>query len=114
MIEELIALGMPRRRPLRAAVRRRTSGRSSSGGRERIARELSRRGIVARADRAALADDRRAEDSELERAVAVIERRFAGELRDRRQRERALGVLLRKGYDSELALEARPASPPAR
>jgi len=44
--------------------------------------------------------------AELARALALLRRRFPGPLRDHRERERALAVLLRKGYDSELALDA--------
>ena len=44
--------------------------------------------------------------SELDRALALLRRRFPEPLRERRERERALGVLLRKGYESELALDA--------
>jgi regulatory protein len=43
---------------------------------------------------------------ELGRALALLRDRFPGPPRDRRERERALGVLLRKGYDPELALDA--------
>jgi regulatory protein len=43
---------------------------------------------------------------EMERALALLRRRFPSPTGDRRERERALGVLLRKGYDSDLALEA--------
>jgi hypothetical protein len=35
-----------------------------------------------------------------------LRRRFAEPPSDRRTRERALGVLIRKGYESDLALEA--------
>jgi regulatory protein len=45
-------------------------------------------------------------DGELDRAVALLQRRFPVPPRERRDRERALGVLLRKGYDGELALDA--------
>jgi regulatory protein len=41
---------------------------------------------------------------ELGRALGLLRRRFAAAPRDRRERERALGMLLRKGYDPELAL----------
>ena len=44
--------------------------------------------------------------SELERALALLRRRFPDPPRDRRERDRALGVLLRKGYESELAIDA--------
>jgi regulatory protein len=40
------------------------------------------------------------------RALALLRRRFPAPPRERRDRERALGVLLRKGYEYELALEA--------
>ncbi|MGH2885714.1 MAG: hypothetical protein ACRDPA_23940, partial [Solirubrobacteraceae bacterium] len=45
-------------------------------------------------------------DSERDRAVALVRRRFPSPPRDRRERERAFGMLLRRGYDSDLALEA--------
>jgi regulatory protein len=44
--------------------------------------------------------------SEVERALALLRRRFPAPAGDRRERERALGMLLRKGYDVELALDA--------
>lgn len=43
---------------------------------------------------------------ELERAVALLRQRFPSPPRARRERDRALGFLLRKGYDSELSLDA--------
>jgi regulatory protein len=73
-------------------------------GRERIERTLLERGI----DRA-LVDETLASmapQREFERALEVLERRFPSLLADRRDRDRALGVLLRKGYDTELALDA--------
>ena len=45
-------------------------------------------------------------ESELDRALELLRRRFPAPPRDRRERNRALGVMLRKGYDSELALDA--------
>jgi regulatory protein len=45
-------------------------------------------------------------ESEFERALAVLRRRFPDPPGDRRERGRALGILLRKGYDTETALEA--------
>jgi regulatory protein len=45
-------------------------------------------------------------ESELDRALELLRRRFPTPPEDRRERERALGVLLRKGYESELALDA--------
>jgi regulatory protein len=44
--------------------------------------------------------------AELTRALAVLERRFTGSLAEWREWDRALGVLLRKGYEYELAVEA--------
>jgi regulatory protein len=46
------------------------------------------------------------EPTELDRALEILRRRFPVPPRERRERERALGVLLRKGYESELALDA--------
>jgi regulatory protein len=43
---------------------------------------------------------------EMERALDLLRRRFPAPGSDRRERDRALGVLLRKGYDADLALEA--------
>ena len=45
-------------------------------------------------------------ESEIERAIALLRRRFPSPANDRRERDRALGVLVRKGYDADLALEA--------
>jgi regulatory protein len=74
-------------------------------GRERIERALRERGV----DRE-LVDETLAagssDDSELERALSLLRRRFPDPPRDRRERDRALGMLIRKGYDSELALDA--------
>jgi regulatory protein len=76
-------------------------------GADRIRRTLRGRGVERELIEAALTrapDD--AEDSELDRALAVLRRRFASPPTERRERDRALGVLLRKGYDGELALDA--------
>lgn len=45
-------------------------------------------------------------ETELDRALELLERRFPVPPRDRRERDRALGMLLRKGFDTELALDA--------
>ena len=73
-------------------------------GTDRISRALSRRGL----DREIVEDALRpiSSESEFERAVDLLRRRFPVPPSDRRERDRALGVLARKGYDSELALEA--------
>ncbi len=73
-------------------------------GRERIERTLLERGIDRELIGQALAGTD--EEPELERALGLLRRRFPSPPRDRRERDRALGVLLRKGYDSELALDA--------
>ncbi len=38
--------------------------------------------------------------------MALLRRRFPDPPQDRRDRNRALGMLVRKGYDTELALDA--------
>jgi regulatory protein len=80
-------------------------------GSERIRRTLRARGIEREELDAALGTcsaHSGTEDGngELERAVALLRRRFAVPPDGVRERERALAVLLRKGYDSEVALEA--------
>jgi regulatory protein len=79
-------------------------------GGARIRQALRSRGIDAELVQAVLgADDG---DSEIERALAVLRRRFPTPARERRERERALGLLLRKGYDPDLAIEAIAAHSP--
>jgi regulatory protein len=83
-------------------------------GSERIKRGLLARGVKREVVEAALAapppehsgSEAALAAGELDRAVALLRRRFPSPLHDRRTRERALGVLLRKGYDRELALDA--------
>ena len=78
-------------------------------GSERIRRGLAERGIDRDAIETALAEHEAewsAGESELERAVALLARRFPEPPRERRDRDRALGALIRKGFDSELALDA--------
>ena len=72
-------------------------------GNERVEEGLRRRGIDRELISAALTDE---DGGELERALDVLRRRFPHPPRTRRDRDRALGVILRKGYDAELALEA--------
>jgi regulatory protein len=77
-------------------------------GSDRIKRALLARGVptelVADVLDAQLGESET--DSETERALAVLRRRFPSPVGDRRERERALGILLRKGYDADLALDA--------
>jgi regulatory protein len=73
-------------------------------GSERIRTQLLARGIDPELVDEAVGGDARGE--ELQRALGLLRRRFPSLDGDRRERERALGVLLRKGYDAELALDA--------
>ena len=75
-------------------------------GNDRIARTLLERGLERELVEAALEATTSEPESELERAVRVLRRRLATPPYDRRERDRALGVLARKGYGAELALEA--------
>jgi regulatory protein len=74
-------------------------------GNDRISRALIQRGIDRDLIDAALVDDDSTED-ELDRALELLRERFPHPPQDRRERDRALGVMLRKGYDSELAVDA--------
>jgi regulatory protein len=75
-------------------------------GAERIRRGLGARGIDPDLIESAVEETRTPGGGELTRALEVLRRRFPVPPGDRRQRDRALGVLLRKGYDTDLALEA--------
>jgi regulatory protein len=73
-------------------------------GAERIERRLQAVGIEPALIAAALGERGAAE--ELEAALVVLRRRFPRAPTDDRGRERALGMLVRKGYDLELAYDA--------
>jgi regulatory protein len=73
-------------------------------GSDRISRALLARGVDRDLIEVTLAGE--ASTSELRRAVALLRQRFPNPPEDRRERDRALGVLARKGYDSELSLDA--------
>lgn len=73
-------------------------------GAGRIERKLIAVGIEPDLIEGALAGDETA--TELEAAVALLRRRFREPLDEDRLRARALGVLLRKGYELELAHDA--------
>jgi regulatory protein len=76
-------------------------------GADRIRQALLARGVDRDVVADALAEHEHSTDGgEIDRALAVLRRRFPSPAGDRRERERALGVLLRKGYDTDLALEA--------
>jgi regulatory protein len=73
-------------------------------GAERIERRLRAAGIDATLVAAAVAQ--RDGEDELEAALAILRRRYSHPPADDRDRERALGVLVRKGYELELAYDA--------
>ena len=72
-------------------------------GSERIAQRLAAAGVDRDLVAAAVAD--RDDAGELDAALALLHRRFAT-LETDRDRDRALGMLVRKGYDLELAYDA--------
>ena len=72
-------------------------------GAERIARDLTRRGVAREHVEAALGEA--PEEVELEAACALLAERCLPP-RDDRERARALGLLVRRGYAGELAYEA--------
>jgi regulatory protein len=105
VVEELTEAGYldDARFALRFAEDRR---RLDGWGAERIARRLAELG-VGREEVAAALRPGEGEPSELESALAVLHRRYGeGPLEEDRTRERALGVLVRKGYELELAHDA--------
>jgi regulatory protein len=73
-------------------------------GNDRIERALVGRGIDRDLVRQTLGQS--APEAEFDRALELLRRRFPSPPTDRRGRDRALGVLLRKGYDNEVALDA--------
>jgi regulatory protein len=73
-------------------------------GVERIRHALYKRGIDRDLVRDALATA--TADDEHERALALLRRRFPSVPRGARERDRALGVLVRRGFESQLALDA--------
>ncbi len=73
-------------------------------GSDRIERVLHERGVDPASIAAALAAV--GAEGEHDRALALLRRRFPQPSGDPRDHERALGVLIRKGYDSELAYGA--------
>jgi regulatory protein len=73
-------------------------------GSDRIRQALIARGVEADVIDGALTEA--GGGDEMERALELLRRRYPSPPHDRRERDRALGVLLRKGYDPELALDA--------
>ncbi len=78
--------------------------RLADWGSDRIARKLASLGVAADLIDAAL--NARSHEDELEAAVAVLQRRVPTPPQTVRERDRALGMLLRKGFDLELARDA--------
>ncbi len=76
--------------------------RLSGWGSERIERSLIERGIPSQLASAAAGA---AAHLEIERAEALVSERFA-DLDDERERQRALGLLARRGFSSDNAYEA--------
>lgn len=73
-------------------------------GADRIERRLSTLGIPAEIVRGVVGG--RGRDGELEAALALLRRRFPALGEEPREQQRAFGVLVRKGYDTELAWDA--------
>lgn len=73
-------------------------------GAERIEQRLLSVGIAPELVAAAVATQ--PPEAELEAAVALLRRRFPAPPEDDRARNRALGLLVRRGYDLELAHDA--------
>jgi regulatory protein len=73
-------------------------------GSERISRDLRRRGVDPELVEQALAGRERA--SELDSALVLLEERFPTVLVDDRGRDKAWRLLVRRGYEPELAYEA--------
>ena len=73
-------------------------------GSDRIERKLRAAGVDGELIATALSAQEG--ESELEAAVALLQRRVRGALDSDRERERALGLLVRKGYELELAYDA--------
>jgi len=78
--------------------------RLDAWGAERIERKLLSLGVDRDLIAAAVGEQDPA--GELAAAVAILDRRFPEPPRTPRERDRALGVLVRKGYDLELAHDA--------
>jgi regulatory protein len=73
-------------------------------GRDRISRRLAASGVPPALIEAAVAEE--VGPTELEGALAVLRRRFPDPPADARAWRSAFGVLVRKGYDPELAQDA--------
>ena len=74
-----------------------------SWGGDRIARRLRELGVAPELVAAAVAAG---EEGELDTAVALLRRRFPAPPETDRERDRALGLLVRRGYDLDTAYDA--------
>lgn len=102
-VEELQAAGLldDARYARQFAEDKRTLARWGS---ERIARDLARRGVAAETIEAAVADRGRAD--ELATALTLLAEKLPGPPPDDRARDRAWRLLVRRGYEPELAYDA--------
>ena len=73
-------------------------------GSERIVAALNESGVDEETISAAL--EGRGRDEELADAIALLDRKMAEPPADDREREKALGLLIRRGYEMELAYDA--------
>jgi regulatory protein len=80
--------------------------RLDAWGSERIERRLHELGVGREHVAAALAALAGEEESELDAAVGLLRRRFPAPPETDRDRDRALGMLVRRGYDLDLAYDA--------
>ena len=78
--------------------------RLDAWGSDRIERKLRQLGVAPEHIAAAIAE--RPQEDELEAALALLRRRVPDPPATPRERDRALGILVRKGYDLELAYDA--------
>ena len=102
-LDELTAVGLLD--DARLATRFTADRRTLDGwGSERIRMRLLEMGVAADVCENAIGD--RGHDDELDAAVAVLRRRLRVAPADEGERQRALGLLARRGYELELAYDA--------
>jgi regulatory protein len=80
--------------------------RLDAWGKERIERRLTALGVAREDICAAMSVDDHEDEDEPDRALEVLRRRFPQPPADDRERARALGLLVRRGYDADSAYEA--------
>jgi regulatory protein len=73
-------------------------------GSERIARDLARRGVDREAIEGALSGVERGD--EMQAAVELLDRRYKSPFEGDRDRDKAWRMLVRRGYEAEIAYEA--------